>query len=108
MNTGKVLSINPSANMFVVGDFNIPYKDWLNYSGGTDMAGELCYIFSISSNLTQMANFNTQIPHCDSHSLTLLDLFISSNAIICATMTFPPLGNSNHVVASVFTDFALN
>ena len=28
-NTDEVLSINPSANMFVFGDFNIHHKDWL-------------------------------------------------------------------------------
>ena len=32
---GKVLLINPSAIVFVFGDFNIRHKDWLNYSGGT-------------------------------------------------------------------------
>ena len=52
-----------------------------------------------------MVNFLTQIPDCDSHSPALLDLFISSDASICSTMAFPPLGNSNHVVVSVFIDF---
>ena len=28
----EVLLINPSANMFVFGDFNIHHKDWLTYS----------------------------------------------------------------------------
>ena len=27
-----VLSINPSANLFVFGDFNVHHKDWLTYS----------------------------------------------------------------------------
>ena len=40
----------------------------------------------------------------DSHSPALLDLFISSDASICSTMAFPPLGNSDHVV-SVSIDF---
>ena len=34
-------------------------------------------IFCISKNLTQMVNFPTLIPDCDSHSSALLDLFIS-------------------------------
>ena len=42
-NIDGVLSINPSANVFVFGDFNIYYKDWLTYSGGTDQPCELCY-----------------------------------------------------------------
>ena len=58
--------------------------------------------------LTQMVNFPTQIPNCDSHSPALLDLSLSSDASICSTMTFPPLGNSDHVVASVSIDFPIN
>ena len=53
-----------------------------------------CYNFSISNDLTQMVNFPTQIPDCDSHSSHLLDFFLSSHASISSTMAFPPLGNS--------------
>ena len=35
-NIDAVLSINPSANVFVFRDFNVRHKDWLTYSGGTD------------------------------------------------------------------------
>ena len=45
-NIDEVLSINPSANVFVFEDFNVHHKDWLTYSGGTDWPGELCYNFS--------------------------------------------------------------
>ena len=67
-NIGGALSINPCANLFVIGDLNVHHKDWLTYSGGTDRPGELCYNFSITRVLTQMVNFATQIPDCDSHS----------------------------------------
>ena len=107
-NIDDVLSINPSANVFVFGDFNVHHKDWLTYSGGTDRPGELCYNFSISNDLTQIVNFPTRIPDCDSHSPALLDLFISSDASISSTMAFPPLGNSDHVVVSVSIDFPIN
>ena len=107
-NIDEVLSINPSANVFVFGDFNVHHKEWLTYSSGTDRPGELCYNFSISNDLPQMINFPTRIPDCDSHSPALLDLFISSNASICSTMAFTPLGNSDHVVASVSIDFPTN
>ena len=40
-NIDEVLSINASANAFAFGDFNVHYKDWLTYSGGTDQPGEL-------------------------------------------------------------------
>ena len=94
--------------MFVFGDFNVHHKDWLTYSGGTDRPGELCYNFSISNDLTQIVNFPTRIPDCDSHSPALLDVFLSSGAGICSTMAFPPFGNSDHVVVSVSIDFPIN
>ena len=60
------------------------------------------------STFTQMVDFPTWIRDCDSHSPALLDLFISSDASICSTMAFPPLKNSNYVVASVSIDFPIN
>ena len=107
-NIDEVPLINPSANVFAFRDFNVHHKDWFTYSGGTDRPGELCYNFSVSNDLTQMVNFPTQIPDCDSHSPALLDLFLSSDASICSTMAFPPLGNSDHVVVSVSIDFPTN
>ena len=107
-NIDEVLSIDPSANVFVFGDFNVHHKDWLTYSSGTDQPGELCYNLSISNDLTQMVDFPTRIPDCDSHSPALLDLFLSSAASICSTIAFPPLGNSDHVVVSVSIDFPTN
>ena len=65
-NINEVLSINTSANVFVFGDFDIYYKDWLTYFGGNERPGELCYNFSISNDLTQIVNFPTWIPDCDS------------------------------------------
>ena len=69
-NIDEVLSINPSANVFVFGDFNVHHKDWLTYSS---------------------------------------ELVIgSSDASICSTMAFAPLGSSDHVVVSVSIDFPTN
>ena len=45
---------------------------------------------------------------CDSHSPALLDLFLFSDASICSTMAFPPLGNSDHIVVWVSIDFPSN
>ena len=105
-NIDDVLSINPSANAFIFGDFSIHYKDWLTYSDGADRPVELCYNFSISNELTQMVNFLTRILDCVSHSPALLDFFLSFDASICSTMAFLPLGNS--VVASASTGFPIN
>ena len=32
--------MTPSVNVFVFGDFNVLQKEWLTYSGGTDIHGE--------------------------------------------------------------------
>ena len=85
--------------------FNVHDKDWLTYSDGTDRAGELCYNFSISNDLTQMVNFHTSIPGCDSCGPALLDFFLASEASTCSTMAFPSLENSDHVVVSVSIEF---
>ena len=76
-----------------------------NLSAGTDRSGDLCYNFSISNDLTQMANFPTRVPDCDSHSPALLDLFLSSGVSISSTMASPPLLSSDHAVVSVSIDF---
>ena len=104
--TDEFLSINTSANVFIFGDFNIHQKDCLTYSGGTDRPGELYNNFSVSNDLTQMINFPTPIPDVDSCNPAILDLFLSSDAIICSTMVFSLLGNSGHVV-SISIDFLL-
>ena len=44
-NIDEVLSINPSDNVFVFGDFKVHHKDWLTYYGGTNQPDELCYNF---------------------------------------------------------------
>ena len=35
-NIDEFLPINPSANAFAIGDFNIHHREWLTYSGGAD------------------------------------------------------------------------
>ena len=56
-NIDEVLSINPSAHVFVFGDFNVHHKDWLIYSGGTDRPGELCYNFLSQMTLPRWSTF---------------------------------------------------
>ena len=58
-NIDEVLLINPSANVFIFGDFKIHQKDLLTYSGGTNRPGELCYNFPILNDLAHMVNFPT-------------------------------------------------
>ena len=100
-NIEEVLSINPSANERFFRDFQVHHKDWLTYSEGYARPGEFCYIFSISNDLTQIVNFPTRIPDCDSHSPALLDLFLSSDFFYYG---FLSIGNSGHVAVSVSID----
>ena len=53
----EVLSMNPSVNAFVFGDFHVHHKNWLTYSGGTYRPSELCYNFSISTTLLRWLTF---------------------------------------------------
>ena len=41
----EVLSISPSANVFVFADFKVHHKDWITYSGATDRPGNSVLIF---------------------------------------------------------------
>ena len=43
-NIDEVLSINLSADIFVFGEFNVHYKDWLTYSGVTDRPGVIIFL----------------------------------------------------------------
>ena len=81
-NIDQVLSINPSANIFVCGDFIVHLKDRLTYSSGTDWPGELCYNISISNDLIQMVNFPTWILDCDSHSLLLFWIYFILQTLV--------------------------
>ena len=67
-NIDEVLPVNPSANVFLFGDFNVHYV--IN--------------FSISNDLTRRLNFPYQIPDCDHHSSAFLDIFLSSDTSICS------------------------
>ena len=37
-----------------------------------------------------------------------MDLLLSSDTSICSTLAFPPLGNSDHAIASISIDFPSN
>ena len=76
-NIDEVLLINPFANVFVFGDFNVHHKDFLTYSGGTDLPGEVCCNFSISDDLNQMVNFPTWFPDCQGLMLVFLLQWLS-------------------------------
>ena len=57
---------------------------------------------SISNDLTQMVTWILTV------TLTVVLILLFSDASICSTLAFSPLGDSYHVVVSVSTDFASN
>ena len=69
-----MVSINPSANVFVFGDFNVHYKDWLTYSGGTDRPGEPFIIFLSQMTLLRWLAF---LLGCLTVNLTVLLFWIN-------------------------------
>ena len=101
-NIDEVLSINPFANVFVFGDFNVHHKDWPTYSGGTDRS---VIIFLSQTTLLRWLTFLLGSQTVILTVLLFWIYFFSSDASICSTMAFPPLGNSDHVVVSVSIDF---
>ena len=92
-NLNKVLSINPSANVFVFGDFNGHHKNWVTYSHETDRPGELCHNFLFQTTLLRWLTFLRGS---------------QTDASVCSAMAFPPLRNSDHAVVSVSIDFTSN
>ena len=77
----NVLTIKPSANVFVFGEFLVYHKDWLSNSGRTDRPGKLCYNFFILNNFPQVVNLPPQICECDTLSPALLVLFFLLNLV---------------------------
>ena len=63
------------------------------------------YNFSTSNDLTQLVNFPTQIPTVTLTVMFFFYLLLSSDASICFTTAFTPLGNSDHIAVSVCSDF---
>ena len=63
-NIDEILSINPSASVFILEDFNLHHKHWLTYSCGTTRPGEFCYKFSIWNKLTPVVNILGSLPDC--------------------------------------------
>ena len=104
----EVLSINPSANVFVFGVFNVIIRTSLPILVELIDLVNSAIIFLSQTTLLRWLTFLHRSLTVDSQSPALLDLFISSDASICSTMAFPPLGNSDHVVVSVSIDFPTN
>ena len=87
---GQALSLFPTANVAVFGDFNVHHAEWLN-SNSTDAAGSLIHNFSLTQSLTQIAYFPTRFPDNSNHSPSLLDLCLVSDPDTCSVSPHAPL-----------------
>ena len=86
----------PSAEVIILGDFNVHNKSWLTHSNKTDPEGIMAEHFAISHNLTQLVNEPTRIPDISSHFANTLDLFLTSDPEKYSLQVNAPLGNSDH------------
>ena len=106
-NIDEVLSINLFANVFIFGDLTS-----IILTGSPILVELIDLMNSVTIFLSQVALLRWLIFVLgfltDSHSQSCSFRFISSDANIYSTMVFPPLGNSDHVVVSVFIDFPIN
>ncbi|XP_065641128.1 RNA-directed DNA polymerase from mobile element jockey [Hydra vulgaris] len=94
------LSLYPSANIVVVGDFNVHHTEWLG-SNTTDPAGTKAFNFCVSQSLTQIVNFMTRFPDNPNHLPSFLDLCLVSDPSLCSVSPFSPLGGSDHAMISI-------
>ena len=91
----EALSVNPTANIFVCGDFNAHHQDWIANSRFTDDAGVNALNFSIAQGLTQMVDFFTRFPDRNDQLPATLDLFLSSDPSICNISSSSSFGSSD-------------
>ena len=90
----------PSAEVIILGDFNVHNKSWLTHSNKTDPEGIMAEHFAISHNLTQLVNEPTRIPDVSSHFANTLDLFLTSDPEKYSLQVNAPLGNSDHCLVT--------
>ena len=103
-NIDELLLINPSANVFVFGDFNVIIR-----SGLPILVELIDLVNSVIIFLSQMTLLKWLTFLLGSQTvMVLLFSILSSYASICSIMAFPPLQNSDHVVVSVFIGFPSN
>ena len=94
------LSLFPTSNICVFGDFNVHHVEWLG-SRSSDSAGTHVYNFSLTQSLTQIIDFPTRYPDNSQHSPSLLDLCLVSNPSLFSVSCHSPLGYSDHALISI-------
>ncbi|XP_065680992.1 uncharacterized protein LOC136094820 [Hydra vulgaris] len=96
----QALILYSSANIVVVGDFNVHHTEWLG-SSVSDSADIKTHNFCLSQSLTQIVNFPTRFPDNPNYLPSLLDLCLVSNPSQCSVSPHSPLGGSDHGLVSL-------
>ena len=91
----ELVSGFPSAEVIVLGDFNVHNREWLR-SSKTDAQGRAAEIFAISNSLTNLVNEPTFFPRDHSREKNPLDLFLTTHPEPYSLSVCAPLGNSDH------------
>ena len=95
-----ILNHSPSAEISILGDFNVHHQLWLS-SSFTDDPGEQAYNFAILNGLEQLVQHPTRIPDRLGDTPNILDLFLTSNPSAYTVKLFSPLGSSDHNLISL-------
>ena len=95
-----IISSSPSAEIIVLGDFNVHHREWL-YSRRTDAAGERAFEFCLENDFTQLVQYPTRIPDRLGDEPNILDLFLTTNPSLYTVNVSAALGSSDHLLVSV-------
>ena len=78
----------------IVGDFNCPRINWVEYTSSSDNVHSTLLNFVISNGLSQFVHFPTR---CEN----ILDLILSTdNQLLNSVSPNPPLGHSDHILVT--------
>lgn len=92
------LQDDPTAELCILGDFNVHNSEWLSHSSYTDPAGREAEFFAITNSFTQLVNFPTRIPDRIGDTPQTLDLFLTTHPTPYTISSFAPLGSSDHCI----------
>ena len=100
----EVISVNPSANVFVFADSTVNHQDWLTYSCKTDATFKFCHNFLFSLNFNPGFHFPTLILNSDALQPDIFYLILAS---LHSAEALPHLRSSHHVIWD-FIDFPVS
>ncbi|MBM6549305.1 hypothetical protein H7673_10630 [Streptococcus dysgalactiae subsp. equisimilis] len=93
----NILQSDSTAQVTILGDFNVHNSDWLTHSASTTTLGREAEAFAVINNLSQLVTFPTRVPDRSEEHAHTLDLLLTSNPSLISDLSHsPPLGSSDH------------